>query len=171
MELNKTLMALLAIFCVILSSGAVSADVGLGHAGIDGGHNGLYLPQTNSHNDQIHLGDGNHYVNGKEISQDNSKVTDDAGHDQSKGVKENTNANHADVNNNQKVSNSPNASNSSNSSNATNVTTNSTHNATNVTANTTTPQSHSLLAAGNPILLILVVACADGGIYAIKRRK
>ena len=174
MALNKSLMALLAILCVILSSGAVNADVGLGHAGIDSGRNGLFLPQDNSHAGELPLGDGNHYVDGKDINQDESKVSNDAGHDQSKEVKGNTNSNHADASNSHNAANSPNSSNSSNalnSTNSTNATGNTTHNVTNVTANTTAPQSHSLLAAGNPILWVLVVVVAGGGIWAIKRRK
>ena len=62
-----------------------------------------------------------------------------------------------------------NATNTTNTTNATNGTANVTGNSTHNATNSTLP--HNLLATGNPILVLLVIAVVAGGIAALRRRK
>ena len=141
MDLSKKIFAILAIFCVLASAGAVCATDNFGYADDMGG----YLGSDYSDNVGYATDDTGYAAN---------DYQDDSGYagSQYNETLENATANAAGE-----------------PTNATNTTAQAAGepvNETNATAGTT----HSMLATGNPILILLAVIAVLGGYAAFKRK-
>ena len=147
--INKKLFAILAIFCMILSVCAVSANnVNDGNYldPSEDGHNGAIIPPDNSHNEQVHAAGGDYYLNGNEDGHNGTIIPPDYARNEEAMLNASGHA-------------AGGVSTVNNTGNTTN-----THNTTNTTA-------HTLPATGNPIIALLVVTAIVGGGAAIVKRK
>ena len=164
-DLSKKIFAILAIFCVLASAGAVCATDNFGYADDMGGYigsdyaDGGYAADdsgyagSNYQDDTGYAADDSGYA-GSNYQDDTGIAADDRGYagSQYNETLENATANAAGE-----------------PTNATNTTAQAAGeptNATNATAGTT----HSMLATGNPILILLAVIAVLGG-YAVFKRK
>lgn len=159
MDLSKKIFAILAIFCVLASAGAVCATDNFGYADDMGG----YLGSDYSDNVGYATDDTGYAANdyqddsgyaGSNYQDDTQYAADDSGYagSQYNETLENVTANAAGE-----------------PTNATNTTAQAAGepvNETNATAGTT----HSMLATGNPILILLAVIAVLGGYAAFKRK-
>lgn len=159
MDLSKKIFAILAIFCVLASAGAVCATDNFGYADDMGG----YLGSDYSDNVGYATDDTGYAANdyqddsgyaGSNYQDDTQYAADDSGYagSQYNETLENATANAAGE-----------------PTNATNTTAQAAGepvNETNATAGTT----HSMLATGNPILILLAVIAVLGGYAAFKRK-
>lgn len=148
MDLSKKIFAILAIFCVLASAGAVCATDNFGYADDMGG----YIGSDYSDNVGYAADDSGYAVNN--YQDDTGYAADDSGYagSQYNETLENATANAAGE-----------------PTNATNTTAQAAGepvNETNATAGTT----HTMLATGNPILILLAVIAVLGGYAAFKRK-
>lgn len=144
----KKIFAILAIFCVLASAGAVCATDNFGYADDMGG----YIGSDYSDNVGYAADDSGYAVNN--YQDDTGYAADDSGYagSQYNETLENATANAAGE-----------------PTNATNTTAQAAGepvNETNATAGTT----HTMLATGNPILILLAVIAVLGGYAAFKRK-
>ena len=153
MKINATILGILAIFCVVLSVCAVSANANVNHYASDNGnyyldashdgHDGLIIPPDINHDEQKQMAGGDHV----------SAASQDANHT----VKVLKNATNSTTHATNSTGNA--TAHVAHAANATNATGNATHN------------TAKLPATGNPVLLILLIAGAAAGAYSIRRRK
>lgn len=156
MDISKKLLTLLAIFCVIASAGVVCAE-DVGSDGLDtyGVDEGGYAGSQYDLDDQGGYA-GSQYNETQEGGYAGSQYQDEGGWAGSQYNETVENAAGEPVNETVNAT-AP-------------VTANATSNATgNATANATAP--HSMLATGNPILVLLAVGAVLGGAAVITRRK
>ena len=153
MILNKNILAILAIFCVLLSACAVSAtdqvdqmtdDDGMYLSPHEDGHNGAIIPPDNTHDEQRHAAGGDYYLDGSQDGHNGTIIPPDANHNEAAMA------------------------------NATNSTAHAAgepvQNATNHTASASTA-AHKLPATGNPILALFAVSAVLGGASVLRRKK
>lgn len=146
MKFNKNILAILAIFCIILSAAAVCAtehatDVGADLNQTDDGHHGVIIPPDNSHDEARHAAGGDPYLNANEDGHNGTIIPPDVAHDEA-ALHNQTNA------------------------------TNHTPAAGGVAQNMTVHASNSKLpATGNPILALLAISAVLGGATLITRKK
>ncbi|WP_296875732.1 hypothetical protein [uncultured Methanobrevibacter sp.] len=166
MDLSKKIFAILAIFCVLASAGAVCATDNFGYADDMGGYIGSDYSDNvgyaaddsgyavnNYQDDTGYAADDSGYA-GSNYQDDTGYAADDSGYagSQYNETLENATANAAGE-----------------PTNATNTTAQAAGepvNETNATAGTT----HTMLATGNPILILLAVIAVLGGYAAFKRK-
>ena len=153
MTLKTNILAILAIFCVILSACAVSAADGSADYNIDDGqsvHDDMILPPDYAHNEAAQA------AGGDDASADND-WTYSGDPEPGNGMPiENQTYNH----DGDAAGNATNATGHAAGENATAAAAN----ATNATA------AHSMPATGNPILILLGVGAVLGGAFVLKRK-
>ena len=152
MIFNKNILAILAIFCVLLSACAVSAtdqadqmadDDGLYLSPYEDGHNGAIIPPDNTHDEQRHAAGGDYYLDGSQDGHNGTIVPPDANHNEAA------------------------------MSNATNATGHAAggdvQNATSYNA-TASAGTQKLPATGNPIIALFAVCAVLGGLCVLRRK-
>lgn len=150
MTLNKNILAILAIFCVLISACAVSAtdqadqmanDNGIYLSPHEDGHNGTIIPPDNSYDEQGHAAGGDYYLDGSQDGHNGTIVPSDANH------------------NEQAMANATNTTAHAAGGDA--------QNSTNATASAT----QKMLATGNPIIALFAVSAVLGGAYILTNKR
>lgn len=154
MILNKNILAIFAIFCVLFSAGAVSATDQIDQISNDNemyifphgdGHDGTMIPPDVAHDEQKHAAGGDYYLDGSQDGHNGTIIPPDANH------------------NEQAMANATNATNATAHAAGGDV-----QNATNATASAATQK---MLATGNPIIALFAVSAVLGGAYVLTNKR
>ena len=149
MDLKISILAILAVLCVVFAAAAVSATDDVDQSvdyyidGYQDGHNGEIIPPDNSHDEAQHAAGGDYYLDGSEDGHNGTIIPPDAGHNEAKMLNQSANASG-------EMPNSVNATVQNQTSNAT--------------------ATHKMPATGNPVIALLAVSALLGG-YTVLRRK
>ena len=166
-ESFKKILAILAIFCVLVSAGAVCAADDFGQLGSNYADDSGYVGSNYQDYDDGIADSDSGYVGSNYQDYDDGIADDDSDYAgsnyQDDGGWAGSQYNETLENATAQAAGEP-----TNATNATNITAQAAGEPTNAT--NATGSVHSMLATGNPILILLVVAAVLGGYVVYKRR-